>query len=58
MPTEVCYMYIFEVKPQFCSQYISGLDINFVRLSCTSENWRRTNRSCTTIVWRDKWKKM
>jgi hypothetical protein len=29
----------------------------FVRLSCTSENWRRTNRSCTTVVRQDKWKK-
>jgi hypothetical protein len=30
--------------------------LTFVRLSCTSENWRRTIRSCITVVWRDKWK--
>jgi hypothetical protein len=30
--------------------------LTFVRLSVTSENWRRTSRSCITVVWRDKWK--
>ena len=31
---------------------ISGL----ARLSDTSENWRRTSRSCITVVQREKWK--
>jgi hypothetical protein len=31
--------------------------LTFVRLSGTSENWRRTIRSCITVVRRDKWKK-
>ena len=30
--------------------------LTFVRLSGTSENWRRTSRSCITVVRRDKWK--
>jgi hypothetical protein len=30
--------------------------LTFVRLSSTSENWRRTSRSCITVVRRDKWK--
>jgi hypothetical protein len=28
----------------------------FFRLSGSSENWRRTSRSCITVVRRDKWK--
>ena len=36
---------------------IQASTLAFVRLSCTSENWRLTNRSCTTVVRRDKWKK-
>jgi hypothetical protein len=31
--------------------------LTFVRLSCTSENWCRTNRFCTTVVRQDRWKK-
>ena len=30
--------------------------LTFVRLYGTSENWRRTSRSCITVVRRDKWK--
>jgi hypothetical protein len=30
--------------------------LTFVWCSGTSENWRRTSRSCITVVWRDKWK--
>jgi hypothetical protein len=30
--------------------------LTFVRLSGTSENWRRTSRSCITIIRRNKWK--
>ena len=30
--------------------------LTFVRLSGTIENWRRTSRSCITVVRRDKWK--
>jgi hypothetical protein len=33
-----------------------ALTLTFVRLSCTSENWRRTSRSCITVVRRDKLK--
>jgi hypothetical protein len=30
--------------------------LTFVRLSGTSENWRRRSRSCITVVRRDQWK--
>ena len=30
--------------------------LTFVRLPSTSENWRRTSRSCITVVRRHKWK--
>jgi hypothetical protein len=33
-----------------------ALTLTFVRLSGTSENWRRTSRSCITVVRRDNWK--
>jgi len=36
---------------------IQASTLTFVQLTCTSENWRRTSRSCTTVVRRDKWKK-
>ena len=35
---------------------IQASTLTFVRLSGTSENWRRTSRSCITVVRRDKWK--
>jgi hypothetical protein len=37
--------------------HIQASTLTFVRLSGTSENWRRTSRSCITVVRRDKWKK-
>ena len=36
--------------------YRQASTLTFVRLSGTSENWRRTSRSCITVVRRDKWK--
>jgi hypothetical protein len=36
--------------------YFQASILTFVRLSGTSENWRRTSRSCITVVRRDKWK--
>jgi hypothetical protein len=39
--------------PKLCLQ---ASTLTFVRLSGTSENWRRTSRSCITVVRRDKWK--
>ena len=57
----VCLSYIkdynnecFNISFNFQASTLSSL--TFVRLSCTCENWRQTNRSCTTVVRRDKWK--
>jgi hypothetical protein len=36
--------------------YLQASTLTFIRLSSTSENWRRTSRSCITVVRRDKWK--
>jgi len=36
--------------------YSQASTLTFVRLSGTSENWRRTSRSCVMVVRRDKWK--
>ena len=38
------------------SYRLQAWTLTFVRLSGTSENWRRTSRSCITVVRRDKWK--
>jgi hypothetical protein len=38
------------------AHFIGISTLTFVRLSGTSENWRRTSRSCITAVRRDKWK--
>ena len=38
------------------SFYNRASTLTFVRLSGTIENWRRTSRSCITVVRRDKWK--
>ena len=44
------------VLPVKVSGSIQASTLTFVRLSCTSENWRRTSRSCITVFWWDKWK--
>jgi hypothetical protein len=38
--------------------HIQASALTFVRLSGTSENWRRTSRSCITVVRRDKCKNL
>jgi hypothetical protein len=37
---------------------VQASTLMFVQLSGTSENWRRTSRSCITVVRRDKWKNL
>ena len=55
--TDKLYHIMLYTSPWSRFELISaGLDINIFRLSCTSENWRLTSRSCITVVRRDKWK--
>ena len=50
------YWLIMSYFVQMVQTAIQASTLTFVRLSGTSENWRRTSRSCITVVRRDKWK--
>ena len=49
-------VYAFSIHKSLIYITPQASTLTFVRLSCTSENWRRTSRSCITVARRDKWK--